>query len=59
MSDVVDQTVDNTQDVLESDLADLDNVLDGAQHIVEGATDGVAGKLSPRMRSILEIKKLF
>ena len=43
VSDAVDQTVDNTQDVLDSDVADVDVLLDGTQHIVEGATDGVAG----------------
>ena len=44
VSDAVDFTVDNTQDVLDSDITNLDTVLDGAQHVVEGATDGVAGR---------------
>ena len=45
VSDAVDFTLDNTQDVQDSDITKVDTVLDGAQHIVEGATDGVAGRL--------------
>ena len=57
MSDAVDFTVDNTQDVLDSDITNVDTVLDGAQHIVEGATDGVAGMLNRRDAHFVSFKQ--
>ena len=56
VSDAVDFTVDNTQDVLDSDITNVDTVLDGVQHIVEGATDGVAGKLYQRGTHFVSFK---
>lgn len=46
VSDAVDTTIVATQEALDNmDITDLDSVLDNTQHIVEGATDGLAGRI--------------